>query len=427
MSMRLLFLSHYFPPEGNAPASRIHALCKRWVQAGHDVTVITCAPNVPNGVVYPGYKNKLWQKESIDGIQTIRVWTFLAPNKGTIRRTLNYISFMLSVTLAACFVSKPDLVLATSPQFFNGWAGVLVSKIRRLRFVLEIRDIWPESIEAVGAIGNRFALRGLGWLEHRMYAAAHQIVTVGEGYKHKLIERGVAAAKIGIVPNGVDRDRFVPCAEPVGLREKLGLEGAFVCSYIGTVGMAAGLEVVLRAASKVKALNRRDIKFLIVGDGAALEDLRVRAKQEGLDSVVFAGRQPKEMIPQCLAASDACFVHLRKQALFTTVMPSKIFEAMAMERPVILGVEGFAADFVRKSGGGICVEPENEDDLLRAIDQLRNNADLGGQLGRAGHRYVLERFDRDVLAVEYLTILRRVAGPTSPSSRPTEPTSSYPM
>ena len=189
--MRILFFSHYFPPEGNAPASRTHENCKRWVRKGHKVIVITCAPNVPDGVVYEGYRNKLYQRENVEGIGVIRVWTYIAANKGTTRRIMNYVSYMLSAVFFALFLKRPSVVIATSPQFFCGWAGVIVSRLRRVPFILEIRDIWPESIVAVGAFRSKRLLRILEWLELKMYAAAHHIITVGKGYKRKLIEKGV--------------------------------------------------------------------------------------------------------------------------------------------------------------------------------------------------------------------------------------------
>jgi glycosyltransferase involved in cell wall biosynthesis len=426
--LRILFFTHYFPPEGNAPASRVFEICRRWVKAGHQVTVITGVPNVPNGVPYDGYRNRFWQEEVMVGIRVLRVWTYLAPNKGTVRRTLNYVSFMGSATLAGLFVTKPDIVLATSPQFFCGWAGAIVSALRRLPFVVEIRDIWPESIEAVGAVSNRLMLGLLAWLERRLYASAAHVVTLGEGYRQKLLERGVPSAKISVVSNGVDRERFVPREPSAELKARLGCNGSFICSYVGTVGMAAGLEVVLRAASKLQTQRRDDVHFLIVGDGAALESLRRSAKEQRLDGVTFTGRVPKEQVPDYLALSNACLVHLRKQELFETVMPSKIFEALAMARPVILGVRGFAAEFLKKSGGGICIEPEDEDSLLQAVDRLRADPALGPALADTGRNYVLKYFDRDKLAEDYLGLLERLlqkqnnAGPADASAGTVRPT-----
>jgi glycosyltransferase involved in cell wall biosynthesis len=381
-------------------------MTRRWVALGHDVTVITGVPNVPDGVVYPGYRNRWWQRETHAGVDVVRVWTYLAPNKGTGRRILNYVSFMLGGALAGMFVRRPDVVIATSPQFFCGWAGVIVTALRRLPFVLEIRDLWPESIEAVGAMRNRRLLRFLEWLERRMYAAARRIVAVGDGYRAKLIERGVPAPRIAVVPNGVDLAVFLAGADGRPVRERYRIGDRFVCAYIGTIGMGCGLDVVLRAARRLRDQGRDDVRFLLVGDGAVREELEGRARADGLDSVVvFTGRQPKSDMPAFLAATDACLVHLTRTDLFKTVLPSKIFEAAAMRKPIILGVEGFAADLVSRAGAGICIQPENEHELLEAVGKLQADPRIARSLGDAGYEQIANRYTYDRLAREYADLL----------------------
>jgi len=407
--MRVLFLTHYFHPEGNAPATRVYELCRRWVAMGHDVTVITGVPNVPNGVAYEGYRNRCFQRERVDGIETIRVWTYLAANKGTARRILNYLSLMFSATIAAIWVRKPDLVIATSPQFFCGWAGVWVSRLRRIPFILEVRDLWPESIVAVGAMREGRWLRLLEWLEKRMYAAATRIVTVGGGYRDQLIERGVATKRIDIIPNGVDRRFFVDDGGGAALRKEFGLDGAFVCSYIGTIGMGSGLDAVLRAAELLRDEGREDIVFMLVGDGAVRESLEREAHQKKLNQVIFTGRQDKRRVPAFLALADACLVHLVRRDLFRTVLPSKIFEAAAMKKPIILGVEGSAARIVGEAGAGICIQPENEVELVEAVKRLAGDRDLAGRMGRAGFESLAAVHDYDRLAEKYAEIVERVA------------------
>jgi colanic acid biosynthesis glycosyl transferase WcaI len=406
--LRVLFFSHYFPPEGNAPASRTYEMCRRWVRDGHQVTVITSAPNHPHGVLYPGYRNRLVSLQEVDGINVIRVWTFLAANKGKRRRVLNFISYMFTAVLVALFVKRPHLVVATSPQFFCGWAGTLISKIRRLPFVLEIRDIWPESIVAVGAMKKRLPVKVLEWLERLMYSSADRIVTVGEGYRQRLVERGVPNAKLSVITNGVDEDVFVPQAADSELRAKYGLNGAFVCSYIGTVGMAAGLGVVLRAGELLRSKGRTDIKFLIVGDGADRAALEQKARELALENVIFAGQHGKQAMPRFLATSDACLVHLRNEPLFRSVLPSKIFEAAGMGKPVVMGVEGYAADLVREMGAGLCVKPEDAHALVEAVERFADDRELGREMGACGQRRVLRDFTREKLSTAYLRLLLQV-------------------
>lgn len=406
--MRVLIFSHYFPPEGNAPASRIHALARRWVAAGDEVHVITCAPNVPDGVVYEGYSNKLIQTDVMDGIRVTRVWTYMAANKGHVRRTVNYISYMVTAVLAGVFVKRPDLVIATSPQFFCGWAGVIVSKARRLPFILEIRDLWPDSIVAVGALKGRRVLKVLERLERLMYSSADHIVTVGEGYKQRLVQKNVDPDKISVIMNGIDGELSQLHEPDQMLVRRWGLDGKFVCSYIGTVGMASGLDTVLRAAEKLSRLGREHIRFLIVGDGAARLALEAQARNKGIENVVFTGRQPREMVPMYLSISDACLVHLRKAELFATVIPSKIFEAAGAAKPIIIGVEGCARDLVLQAGAGIAMEPENEDALIAAVLHLADDPERRRRLGEAGYDYFTRRNDRDAQALDYGSIMATV-------------------
>jgi hypothetical protein len=412
--MRILFLSHYFFPEGNAPATRVYELCRRWARMGHAVTVVTCAPNVPRGVVYVGYANQLYQREVVEGVEVRRVWTHLAANEGSVRRIANYVSFLLTGTLAALAAPRPDVLIATSPQFFCGWAGVLASGARRLPFVLEVRDLWPESIVAVGAMRPSLGIRLLGWLERRMYRAATRIVTVGEGYRRKLAERGVAPERVELVPNGVDLGAFRAGADGSGVRREWGLGGAFVCAYVGTIGMGCGLDVVLRAGRLLRERGRDDIRFLLVGDGAIREGLEREARAAGLTNVVFTGRLDKRRMPEVLAAADACLVHLSRRELFTTVLPSKIFEAAAMARPIVLGVEGFAAQLVASAGAGLCIEPENEEQLVSALLRLADDPALAKRLGDAGRREIAARHDYDDLAGRYADLLGKIAAEARP-------------
>lgn len=407
--LRILFLSHYFPPEVNAPASRTHEMCRRWVRDGHQVTVVTCAPNCPSGVVYPGYRNKLYQSELIDGIKVIRLWTFLAANKGKRRRALNFVSYMFVATFFCLFRRKPDMMIATSPQFFCGLAGMMLSKIRGFPFIIEVRDIWPESIKAVGALRKRRfgMLRILESLEYRMYWSARRVVTVGDGYRDQLIKRDVRPENISVVTNGVDKELFIPCEHDDEVRDRYGIRGKFVCAYIGTIGMAAGLEVVLKAARILKAKGREDVAFMLVGDGADRANLESIAKRDGLDNVIFTGKLAKREIPPLLASIDVCLVHLKKQQLFESVLPSKIFEAAGMKRPIILGVRGCAADVVRRAGAGLCIEPENEKDLVQALDLLRTDHSMRERMGQSGYDYVCRHFDREKLSRDYIGVIRQ--------------------
>jgi glycosyltransferase involved in cell wall biosynthesis len=410
--LKILFLSHYFPPEVNAPASRTFDHCRAWVRAGHDVTVVTCVPNCPDGVVFEGYRNRLRvQEENIEGIRVVRIWTFVAANAGTFWRMVNYVSYMISATVNAIRLPRPDIVVATSPQFFCGWAGVFVASLKRAPFVLEIRDIWPESITAAEGLKRGRSLLGMVQrLADWMYLSADHIVAVGDGYRAKILERVAIPERVSVITNGVDLSFFAGGARDSAFLRQWGLCGKFVCSYVGTVGMAHRLDVVLRAARLLRERGRSDIVFLIVGDGAERRKLEAAARATGVeDLVVFTGRLPKEMMPTILASSDACLVHLRKCETFTTVLPSKIFETMAMSRPIIMGVEGQARDIVMAARAGVAMEPESETSLVAAVEKMADEPQTVSQLGRAARAYVAQHYDRNVLAARYVMLLERVA------------------
>jgi glycosyltransferase involved in cell wall biosynthesis len=406
--VHILFLSHYFPPEVNAPASRIFENAKRWVKSGHRVTVITCVPNHPKGIVYPGFKNRFFQWAEVEGIRVLRVITYLSPNEGFVKRTFNYVSYMISAILFSPLVRDVDIVVSTSPQFFCGMAGYFVSRMKRRRWVLEIRDLWPESIVTVGAIKQRKVIQFLEWLEKFLYLKAGHIVSVTNAFKDHIMKKGVPAERICVITNGADLDMYIPLQKHNSVSDEFGFNGSFVASYIGTHGMAHSLKTVMQAAQKLE--SRKKILFLLVGDGAERQALLKEKERLGLHNVLMLPQQPKEKMPEFLAASDVCMVLLKKDDLFKTVIPSKMFEAMAMERPIILGVDGESRKIVEEAQCGIFIEPENHDELAEAVERLSLDRELVRRLGVNGRRFVESNYNRDVLAEKYLNVLLSQAG-----------------
>jgi glycosyltransferase involved in cell wall biosynthesis len=405
--LHILFFTHYFPPEVNAPASRTFENAKRWVKEGHQVTVVTCAPNHPRGVLYFGYENRIRQWDEIDGIRVLRVITYLSANKGFLKRTLNYLSFMFSSTMLSPLAGNVDLVISTSPQFFCGMSGYWASRIKQCPWVLEIRDLWPESIIAVGAVRRRKVIDALEGLESFLYKNADHIVAVTRSFKRHIMARGAPAERISVLTNGADLERYQPLPKQNSVRMELGLDGKFIASYLGTHGMAHGLGTVLRAADLLR--DRENIVFLLAGDGAERENLLRQKEALKLENVLMLPQQPKERMPELLAASDASMVLLRKTDLFKTVIPSKIFEAMAMERPVILGVDGETKEIIEEADCGVCIEPENHHQLAEAVLSLYNDPALLQRLGRNGKTSVMSCYDREKLAGDYLQVLQDVA------------------
>jgi colanic acid biosynthesis glycosyl transferase WcaI len=405
-SVHILFLTHYFLPETNAPANRVLELGREWVRLGHRVTVVTSAPNHPTGKLHPGYKNRLLFRETIDGIEVIRLWTFLAANEGFLLRTTNYVTFMLSAALQSFRLPSPDVVVSTSPQFFCGLSGYLVSRLKRRPWTLEIRDLWPESIVAVGAMKNKRAIAILEWIERFAYRKADRIVTVTDSFVGHVATRGASRDKIGVIKNGVDLATFTGDADATAFRTEHGLTGKYVAAYVGTHGMAHQLETILDAAE----LTRDDprIAYLMVGGGAERARLLAERDKRGLGNVVMLDQQPRTAMPVIWGASDVSLVLLRNSPLFETVLPSKMFEAMGMRRPMILGVRGEALALMSEAGAGIGIEPGNAFELAAAVRQLAGDPALATKLGQSGRMFVEANFDRKVLARRYLDILSRI-------------------
>ncbi len=410
--MHILFFSHNFPPEVNALATRTHAHCRRWVADGHRVTVVTCAPNYPQGVVFPGYRNAWRSEEAMNGIRVVRVGTLLAPNRGFARRVLYFLSYMVRAVLFGLTVPDADIVVASSPQFFAGWAGVLCARLKRWPLVLEVRDIWPESILAVGAMKRTRLIRLLEWLERRMYRAADHIVTVGSGYRRQLLARDVPADKISIVPNGVDPVDSARSFDRLAFRKEQQVTDKFVCAYVGTVGMAHGLEVVLDAAGQLAASGRNDVQFWIVGDGAERADLEAEVERRGLTTVRFFGMVPKSRVTDFIESADAALVHLRGTGLFGTVLPSKIFEIMQAGVPIVMGVRGEALDLVVDHDAGVAMTPDDAGSLVDCIDTISANP----AAYRQGNTLVADQYNRDMLARRMLVTLKQHAGATLSSA-----------
>jgi glycosyltransferase involved in cell wall biosynthesis len=405
--MHILFLTDNFPPEVNAPASRTFEHCREWVKAGQRVTVITCAPNFPKGRVFDGYRNRLWQSEEMAGIRVIRVWSYITANEGFVKRILDYQSFMVTATLAALFVRGVDVVAGTSPQFFTVCAAYVVSRLKRIPFVFELRDLWPESIKAVGAMQDSAAMRLLEKLEMFLYRKAARIVSVTHSFKKTLVARGVDGDKITVVTNGVDMSRFKPMPKDVELVNKLGLEGKFVAGYVGTHGLAHHLETLLDAAEMVRGLpDGATFHFILLGDGARKQALKEEAARRGLDNITFVDSVPKDQVASYWSLLDVSIVHLKKTELFTTVIPSKLFECMGMGLPVLHGVAGESAEIVRGEGVGIVFEPENAAEMVEHLRFLQR--DCSAYEGYRAHcMEAAKKYDRTVMARKMLEMLTR--------------------
>jgi glycosyltransferase involved in cell wall biosynthesis len=406
--MHILFLTDNFPPEVNAPASRTFEHCRAWVTAGHQVTVITCAPNFPKGKLFDGYRNKLWQTEERDGIRVIRVWTYIVSNEGFVKRILDYLSFMFSAILAGPFVHRVDVVVGTSPQFFTTCAAYVVSRYKRIPYVFELRDLWPESIKAVGAMRDSILICILEKLELFLYRKAAAVVAVTHSFRRNLAGRGIPEDKIHVVTNGVDLAAFKPTKPDSVFKISLGLEGKFVAGYIGTHGMAHALETLLEAAAILRTRpDGDDYRIVLLGDGANKASLVKKAATLGLGNVVFLDSVPKKEVVLYWSVLDLAIIHLKKTPLFANVIPSKLFESMGMGIPILHGVSGESAELVERENVGIAFEPENSRELAEGIIRLHEETRLYESL-RANCLNAAPRYERTRLAMNMLHVLERV-------------------
>lgn len=404
--MHILFLSDNFPPEVNAPASRTLEHCREWVKAKHEVTVITCVPNFPTGKVFTGYQNRIWQTENIEGIRVIRVWSYITRNEGFAKRILDYLSFMVTAFLASLFIRRVDVIVGTSPQFFTACAAYAVSVVKQRPWIFELRDIWPESIRAVGAIKKERLLNLLEKLELFLYRKATAVISVTNAFKRNLVDRGVDPAKVFVVTNGVDTSRYTPKQKDQDLLTDLNLNNAFVAGYIGTHGMAHGLDTVIDAAKVLLNIERAArIRIVMLGDGAHRRILENRAKEEDLTNIIFLDTVPKGQVTRYWSILDASIIHLRKSKVFTTVIPSKMFECMAMAIPILHGVEGESAEIVVRHDVGLTFEPEDHLALVERLLSLYDDCEMRERLACNGPLAALQ-YDRKALAEKMLSVIQ---------------------
>ncbi len=407
--MKILYVSQYFPPEMGAPAARAAELSRHWARMGHEVTVLTGFPNHPTGVVPEDWRSRLHRlryTETVDGVRVVRTWLWPLPNRKAHERIRNYASFCVSAAVSGLALRKPDVIIATSPQLLCALSGWWLAFWKRVPFIFEVRDLWPESLAAVGAGGEGTLLhRTLGAIAGFLYRRADRIVVVSPAFKDHLIRYwNVPAAKISIVENGVETDLFRPDPGVMEVRKQLKLEDRFLICYIGTMGNAHGLETLLAAAEELRTALPNAM-FLLIGEGAEKERIVELAAARGLTNIQFLGQQPRERIPAYVSSADLCLVMLKKTELFKTVIPTKLLEYMACERPVIVAVDGQARQIVEEASAGVFVEPENSKALVKAILDLVGDPERRRQMGTSGRQYIVNKCSREKTARDYIAVL----------------------
>jgi glycosyltransferase involved in cell wall biosynthesis len=406
--MRIILVTHYFPPETGAPQARLSALAAVWAADGDDVTVLTGMPNHPTGVIPAEYRGAIRRRERRDGYRVLRTWLYATANEGVARKTIGHLSFMLTSVLFGGRASGPaDVVVVSSPTFFAIGAGWLLARVKRARLVVEVRDLWPAIFSELGVLTSRRLIRLLERLELAAYAAADTVIVVSDGFRANLIARGVPAGKVHTIRNGVRPAEFDPDAPPdAQVRARLGAgPGDCLVLYAGTHGASQGLASVADAAG----LTGEAIRFAFVGEGADKERLRRRVAESGLHNVTLLPGVPHEQVPALLAAADICLVPLRDLPLFSAFIPSKMFEYLAAGRPVVGAVTGEAGQILREAGA-LVVPPADSGALAAAIRTLAADPQRRQAMGQQGRCYVEKYCDRGMQARLYRKLLDSPGG-----------------
>lgn len=427
--MKILYVSQHYPPEMGALAGRAEELSRHWASAGHAASVLTGFPNHPTGVIAPQYRKKfrrLFYREKLNGVDVVRTWLLPYPNRKPLERVLNYGSFCVSAIFRGAFLNRPDVVIGTSPPLPIAMAGYAIARLKRVPFVFEVRDLWPESLEGVGLGANHSTIyKVVAGIVRYLYRHSDHIVVVTPAFKEYLNKTwDVPLEKMSIVVNGVETEKFAPAHKSDPILRGFGVPAEnFVASYIGTMGMAHGLDTVLNVAEQLSAKSSR-ITLLLVGEGGNRQDLMRLAEARQLKNVIFTGQQPRERIPEIIACSDVCLALLKNQEVFKTVIPTKMLEFMSCGRPVVLAVGGQAERILLEANAGISVEPENTHAIANAILAMQSDAQAREQFGRNGRDFIVSRMSRETTARQYLDVLASLTGMDAAANLAARPVSS---
>ncbi|ETI69188.1 glycosyltransferase family 4 protein [Neobacillus vireti] len=402
--MKIVVISHFFPPEIGAPSARLYEMARHWVELGNEVHVVTCFPNHPTGIIPDEYKGLKYKYEKMDGIHVHRNYVYATPNKGFIKKTLGHISFMLSsVLISMKKIKNPDVIITSSPTYFSIFSGYWYSLIKRAPFVLEIRDLWPAAMIELGVMKKGVITNILEMMELFFYRKSKKLIMVTKSFKENVVGRGIEGNKVHVITNGVNQELFYPREKNISLLNKYGLNNKFVISYVGAHGISQNLSTILKVAKSLE--SDKDIQFLFIGEGAEKDKLKNIVSEQDISNVTFIDSQPKEMIPEFYNSSDVCLIPLKSIELFKTFIPSKMFEIMACGVPIVASLEGEAEDILNESKAAEVVKPDNPEEIKQAIIRIKNDKVLYDRLKKSGPAFVEQNYSRKNLAKEYLEII----------------------
>lgn len=404
--MRVLILTQWYPPE---PAMLLQELAQSLQERSHQVAVLTGFPNYPTGEIYPGYRIRLLQRETLAGVSVVRVPLYPEHSSSGIRRVLNYASFALSaVVLGPLTSSRPDVIFVYHPPLTIGLPAYVLSRLWRVPFVYQIQDMWPETLSATGMFNNERLLRWIGRFAMWVYGKAHDILVISPGFCQNLVEKGVPSKKIHVISNWVDPQAYYRAEPDAQLAQELGLAGRFNVMFAGNMGEAQGLETVIEAAKLLEGDER--VQFVLVGDGIALPRLRQLAQQQNLTNVRFLGRFPPQEMPRLYALADTLLVHLKDDPLFRITIPHKTLAYLGSGKPVLAAAAGDVASLIMSTGAGIACAPENPQALSAAVRSLQAMPEQERQaMGERGMLAAQTQYSRDGLVGQIEAVLTRAA------------------
>lgn len=404
--MHVLLIHQAFVLPQEPGGTRHFELTRSLIQQGEHCTIVASDLNYLTG--QSGFSSKrLLTKQSLEGANIIRAFTYPSQHRGFIWRILSFLSFMFTSIIASLTVKRVDLVFGTSPPIFQAVSASLISILKKKPFLLEVRDLWPEFAIDIGILRNSILICLSRWLERFLYARATHIMVNSPAYKAYLVKKGVAKEKISLITNGVDLEMFDPFKTGEKFRKLFKLNGKFTVTYAGALGLANDIPTVLKAANLLQ--NNKGIHFLLVGDGNNRSNLENLARELRLRNVTFVGSRPKSDMPEILAASDICVATLKDIPMFRTTYPNKVFDYMAAGRAVVLAIDGVIRKVVESASCGIFVPPGNEVALAVSIEQLFRNPQKAREMGLSGRRHVTQHFDRKQQADQFLKLIEQLS------------------
>ncbi len=404
--MRILILSQWYPPE---PMKLLSDMAESFVAMGHQVTVLTGFPNWPSGKIYPGYRQRLVQRETVNGVRVIRIPLYPDHSGNAFKRAANFLSFALSAAILGPFVvPRVDVMHVVHPPITVGLPAWLLSRLKGFPFTMEIQDMWPENLRSTGMLRNEAVLRGIGTLARWVYSRSSSIRVISPGFKTNLMTKGVPESKTAVISNWVDTEYYCPLPPDPALQSRFGMTSRFNILYAGNIGLAQGLDTLLDAAALLK--SNEAIQFVLAGDGVEYERLVAESRRLELGNVKFLGRLPGNLMPSLYASADVLLLHLKEDPLFEITIPHKLFTYLAAGKPVLAAARGDAADVVRSSDSGLVCTPGRAADLASAVLMLHGMPPAERQrLGSNARRAATRAFSRDRLVHELSRVLESVA------------------